>query len=217
MSFKAKAQAGYTDVDTGGIRWNQLAKLMQMGETLNRPNRQGAFGAWEYEPAKYDIDKDGNQVLISPATQKFRATTPGMEAAQERMDRRLAGEGFESYQPPQQVSSITDALMADKMQRMGLLAEGDQGLMQEEYGQRFADRSGSGFSTGQPPAPPAAAPPPQAVPPQGNPQVTPPQPPPVARPPAGGSAGGVGKRPIRPHSAMTPEEAQAILRTRGGM
>lgn len=229
MSVKAKGQAGYTDVDTGGIKWNQLAKLMQMGETYNRPNREGAFGAWEYQPAQYDIDKDGNQVMIAPATQKFRATTPGMQAAQDRMDRRLAGEGFDPYEPPSQVSSITDALMADKMQKMGLLPEGDQGLAQDEYGKRFADRSGSGMNTGQPPPPPAAAPPPDPTqPPGGNPPPGTGQPPggvpPISgggqRPPAGG--GGVrpptNRPPMRPHAAMTPEEAQAMLaRTQGVM
>jgi hypothetical protein len=168
MSLKASAQGGYTDVDTGGIKWNELRKLLNLEEEFNRPDREGAFGAWRYDP--------------ETKTQKFEATSEGMKAAQARMDRRLAGEGFTPYQPPSQVSAMTDALMADRMQKMGLLTE--QPELAGQYGERFADRSGSGFQSGQPMPPP---PPAQGQPPQ---QGMPPMPPrpPMGRNPRDGSA-----------------------------
>ena len=104
-----------------------------------------------------------------------------MQAAQDRMSRRLGGEGFEKYQPPEQAGSITDALMASRMQRMGILdPQQDLGLQQPEYGQRFADNPGGGMQSAQPPPPPPVAeipPPGAAVPPPGA-GVPPPQTPP---------------------------------------
>jgi hypothetical protein len=171
MSAKAGASGGKTDVDVGTIYWDDIRRLMDLDEEYNRTNRYGAFGGWEYDP--------------ETKSQRFVATDPGMQAAQERMSRRLAGEGFENYQPPSQISSITDALMADRMGKMGLLTE--QPELAGEYGERFADRQGGGYQSATPsPAPPPQGgyqPPAPAEPPPPEVQQPPPevqQPPPTA-------------------------------------
>jgi hypothetical protein len=173
FGFNASAKGGKTDVNLGNIKWDWLEKLAEFDERYNRINRYGPFGGWEYDP--------------ETKSQRFVATSPGMQAAQERMDRRLAGEGFDAYEPPAQVSSITDALMASRMGRMGILNdETAPNLAQENYGPRFGHRQGGGWQNArdgevyQIPPPEGAAPPEQAGPPPD--QVPPPpqqgQPPP---------------------------------------
>ena len=103
-------EGGYTDTDTGGIKWRDLEKLLNLDEEYNRVDRGNAFGAWEYDP--------------ETKSQNFVAKSPGMIAAQDRMDRRLAGEGFAPYEAPSQISSMTDALMATRMEKMGLMDSG---------------------------------------------------------------------------------------------
>ena len=201
-NVEAWSELGYTDTDTGGIKWKDLEKLLNLDEEYNRIDRGNAFGAWEYDP--------------ETKTQQYVAKSPGMQAAQDRMDRRLAGEGFEPYEAPKQVSSIMDALMANKMEKMGLIEPGATDLTQDDYGTRFADRSGSPTAPAggypPPPQPPAAAQPPVA------PQPPTAQPPGLTIPggqPVGGSPGGAGgKAPpgtILPHNQqMTPEERRAL-------
>jgi hypothetical protein len=180
---------------------------MKLDEQYNRPDRYGAFGGWEYDP--------------ETKTQQYVATSPGMQAAQERMDRRLGGEGFTPYQAPEQVGSIMDALMADKMERMGLMDKGVADLKQDSYGTRFNDRPGSGYQSGQPPQG-AITPPPQPPITQPPPQDTGDPPPGNQRPPVGGrgvgdlppggrggGAGGGNRGRLRPRGMgeqLTPEE-----------
>lgn len=174
FGFSAEAKGGKTDVDVGTIYWDDIRRLLGLDEEFNRINRMGAFGGWEYDP--------------ETKTQRFVTTDPGMQAAQDRMSRRLGGEGFAPYTPPSQVSALTDAIMASRMGAMGLVdPEQDLGLKQESFGERFADRSGGGYQqavnpyTSPPPPPvggfqpPEGAPPPTATqpgtgaPPQANP------------------------------------------------
>lgn len=165
--FEFGGKGGKTDVNLGNIKWDWLEKLAEFDERYNRINRYGPFSGWEYDP--------------ETKSQRFVATDPGMQAAQERMSRRLAGEGFDPYEPPAQVSSITDALMASRMGRMGILNdETAPNLAQENYGPRFGHRQGGGWQNARggevyqipPPeggAPPEGAPPPQTgAPPQGG-------------------------------------------------
>jgi hypothetical protein len=193
FSIGGSAGGGRTDVDVGTIYWDDIERLLGLDEEYNRINRGDYFGGWEYDP--------------ETKSQNYVARSEGMQAAQDRMDRRLAGEGFEKYEAPSQASAITDALMANRMERMGLLPQGAGDLTQPDYGTRFADRSGS--PTAQPPtAPPQGGQPP--MPPPTN--VIPPQQgagpmPPPQRPPAGGAGSGWGKRPIRPHSTTSPQMA----------
>ena len=173
MKIGANAEGGRTDTDIGTIYWDKIQQLMDMDTDSNRLNRGNAFGGWEYTDPEYD--EEGN--LTKRGGQEYVARSPGMQAAQDRMDRRLAGEGFEDYQRPTQVSAITDALMADKMEKMGLTDPGVANLKQDSYGTRFGD-----INNRSQPMPPSANPPP---PPQ-NPQPPGAQlPPGVAPPPPG--------------------------------
>jgi hypothetical protein len=168
---------------TGRIDWNELKKILNLDIDMNRINRYGPFGGWEYDP--------------QTNSQRFVATDPGMQAAQERMSRRLGGEGFEKYEPPAQVSAMTDALMASRMERMGLLGEGSRpNLAQENYGTRFGDRQGGAYRDAMitPPPPQASpgGPPPGGPPPGGRPPW---RQPPGVRPPSQG---------IRPPGSYPP-------------
>ena len=182
FSVGGSASGGKTDVDVGQIKWDWLEKLAEFDERYNRINRYGRFGGWEYDP--------------ETKSQRFVATDPGMQAAQERMSRRLGGEGFDPYEPPAQASAITDALMASRMERMGILNEDSRpNLAQENYGPRFGHRQGGGWQNARggevyeipPPegtAPPeGAAPPPQQAGPPPDRVPPPPQQPPQQRPP----------------------------------
>lgn len=145
MGAQVKAEGGKSDTDVGTIYWDDVRKALQLDEEFNRINRYGAFGGWEYDP--------------ETKSQKFVATDPGMIAAQQRMSRRLGGEGFAPYEPPAQVSAMTDALMADRMGKMGLIDPNqDLGFKQQEYGERFGDRTGGGrqqaLNPYMPPPPP---------------------------------------------------------------
>lgn len=166
MGVKGSAGGGYTDVDTGGIKWEQLRKLLNLDEEYNRPNRQGAFGGWEYDP--------------ETKTQKWVTTDPGAQAAQARMSRRLAGEGFEPYKAPESTAAIRDALLKSRMDRMGVQASPGGG--QPPGGQPPGGQP--------PPAPPGGGQVPPPPPPYYQPPVTDPMPPvlpgdepPVGRPP----------------------------------
>jgi hypothetical protein len=189
---------------------------MNMDESSNRANRYGPMGGWEYTPAEFKIDpKTGKETLVKPPSQKWVSTDEGMTAAKERMSRRLAGEGFENYESPKQVSAITDALMATRMNKMGLLENKDQGLMQSDYGQRMADNRG-GYASGQlPPAGQPPIPPPAGQPPAGQPPIPPPatgQPPNV---PVGPPASG-GNRPIAPTQPHSISKEDMLRMLSGG-
>jgi hypothetical protein len=180
MKVGGSANTGKTKTDIGKIYWDKIQQLMEMDEEMNRINRGNAFGGWEY----------GIDPKTGKRTQEFVARSPGMQAAQDRMDRRLAGEGFERYERPSQVSAITDALMADKMERMGLLEPGTTDLRQDEYGQRMGainNQMAQPQAQPQPPSQPQPPPTNRPMPPgQGNrpmpPGVRPGTPPPQTRP-----------------------------------
>ncbi len=205
MSIGGKAwhEIGYEDVDTGGIKWKDLEQLLQLDEKYNRIDRGNAFGGWEYDP--------------ETKSQEYVAKSPGMIAAQERMDRRLGGEGFEKYEAPSQISAMTDALMAERMQKMGLIDEGTADLKQDEYGTRFADRSGSPTIDSTTPPPGSVQPPDMGVP-------TPPQPNPPGvgdRPPPAGVEPGTPPPVMKPGipptlpQGMTEEEWMQIQAMQG--
>jgi hypothetical protein len=139
MGWKASATGGYKDVDTGGIKWKDLERLLRMDEESNRPNRMGAFGGWQYDP--------------KTRTQKWVTTDPGAAAAQKRMSGRMAGEGFESYKPPSSTSAIRDAVLQSRMDRMGVSAPPP------------VDSSLPGNPNLPPPQPPPVAPPVGTLPP----------------------------------------------------
>jgi hypothetical protein len=122
---KADASTGRTDTDIGTIYWDKIQKLMEMDEEFNRLDRGNRFGGWEYDP--------------ETKSQNYVARSPGMQNAEDRMDRRLSGEGFDDYERPSQVTAITDALMADRMEKMGLIDPGVANLKQDSYGERFGD------------------------------------------------------------------------------
>lgn len=190
-------EGGYTDTDTGGIKWSDLEKLLNLDEEYNRVDRGNAFGAWEYDP--------------ETKSQNFVAKSPGMIAAQDRMDRRLAGEGFAPYEAPSQISSMTDALMATRMEKMGLMDSGVADLKQDDYGTRFADRSGS--PTQVPTQAAAPVMPPGGGQPPGGGTGQPGDIPPIS----GGGVGGGGNRnrpPMRPHG-MSDEEWMTIQAMQG--
>lgn len=192
--FEFGGKGGKTDTDIGSIYWDKINRLAQMDQAYNRLDRYGPFGGWEYTAPELEYDSKGNPTgkVLKEGSQKFVATDPGMQAAQERMSRRLAGEGFDAYTPPAQVSSITDALMSSRMERMGILGEGSRpNLAQENYGTRFGDRAGGAWDMST--RSPYTTPPPQEgqPPPQGG------QPPPQGgQPPPGGNRPGV--RPQQP-------------------
>ena len=141
-----------------------------------------------------------------------------MKAGQERMDRRLAGEGFDPYEAPDQVSSITDALLASRMERMGIIDPGVADLKQDEYGTRFADRSGSPTAPpgGYPQPPSQAAPMPPGA---GNPQPPgagqAPMPPGAGVTIPGGSPPGGGRPGNDKLNSVDPQLLQMIM-ARGG-
>jgi len=181
MGAKIGGKAGYKDVDTGGIKWKELEKLLKLDEQYNRPDRMGAFGGWQYDP--------------ETKTQSWVATDPGMQAAQERMSGRLAGEGFEAFEPAKGSGTIRDAILQSRMDRMGVSPPPEQPPMQPAQQPPVAQQPAP-----QPPPPGATAPPPQ--PPVGG-----------APPPNAGAGGGsrVGKRPMRPHGGgMSPEEIELL-------
>lgn len=120
---------GSTDTDIGTIYWDKIKELLNIDEDYNRLNRGNAFGGWEY-----GVDEGTGR-----RTQEYVSRSPGMKSAEARMDRRLQGEGFDQYEKPSQVSAITDALMADRMEKMGLIDPGVANLKQDQYGDRMGD------------------------------------------------------------------------------
>jgi len=212
---KISAEGGKTDVSAGTIDWENIERLMGLDTDSNRLNRGNAFGEWAYSDPEYD--DEGN--ITKRGGQQWSATSPGMKAAEERMDRRLAGEGFDPYEAPGQVSSITDALLASRMERMGLIDPGVADLKQDEYGTRFADRSGSptappgGYP--QPPSQAAPMPPQQGQPPMPPGAGQPPMPPGAGMPPGGSPPGGGRPGNDKPNS-IDPQVLQMIM-ARGGV
>ena len=213
-SAEADTQFGRTDTDVGSMHWEDIEKLMKLDTDSNRLNRGNAFGGWEYTDPEYD--EEGN--MTKRGSQDYVAKSPGMKAGQERMDRRLAGEGFDPYEAPDQVSSITDALLASRMERMGIIDPGVADLKQDEYGTRFADRSGSPTAPpgGYPQPPSQAAPMPPGA---GNPQPPgagqAPQPPGAGVTIPGGSPPGGGRPGNDKLNSVDPQLLQMIM-ARGG-
>ena len=161
MKGKSSMDFGKTDTDVGTIHWDDVEKLMQMDEEYNRINRGNQFGAWEYDP--------------ETKTQQYVPKSAGMQAATDRMDRRIAGEGFNNPD----VAGITNALTQTRLNKMGGQPQQYQPMPPQE---------------GQPMPPQGGAP----MPPQGG-QL--PQPPRDPYEPyrSGSGRGNQGQPPMRPY------------------
>lgn len=148
MGASAEASGGKTDVDIGTIYWDKIQQLMDMDEEYNRIDRGNAFGSWEYDP--------------ETKSQNWVAKSPGMQAGQDRMDRRLAGEGFNDPN----MASIGDALTRTRMDKMGLA---------QPPAQQPLPPAQQAVVDAQNPQPPMPPPPPQTgqPPPNGMPQPPP--------------------------------------------
>ena len=144
--------------------WGQIEKLMKLETELNRTNRQGIFGGWDWTE-----NPDGSWT-------QNQNLAPGMQAGADRlMNRAVGGEGMGNYQSPVQFSQMLDAAMANQMERRGM-TPGYQTPEQAGYGPSSASQR-----------PQQGPPPPQAGPPQQLPQP-PPQGPPQQGPGPGGDA-----------------------------
>jgi hypothetical protein len=130
---------GATVTKPGEVNWNVINKLMDIDTKNNRIDRQGPFGGWNWSQ-----DEETGRW-----TQGYQPSTPGMQSAMDRMDWRLQGGGFTPQQVPGQLGSITDALMADKMHRQGILDPNEEdpswSLKQTMYGTRAFERPGSAW------------------------------------------------------------------------
>lgn len=128
--------------------WAQIEKLMQMEADLNRTNRQGIFGGWDWQE-----NPDGSWT-------QYQTLAPGMQVGADRLLAR-ATQGMGDYQSPSQFGSMLDAMMANQYDRLGLT--GGNRPPTEQYGPPSASRPGLFEQTPQ--LPPEAQQPPAGQPP----------------------------------------------------
>ena len=127
--------------------WDAIMRLMELEQELNRTNRQGIFGGWNWEEGP-----DGTW------TQQ-QTLAPGMQQGADRLMARSQGQGFDPYTSPDQFSQLLDAKMANQMGRHGILQPGEQ-QPQTPFGQPSAEREGrfaQAFTPQPPPEPQAQA------------------------------------------------------------
>jgi len=134
--------------------WGQIEKLMKLETELNRTNRQGIFGGWDWSE-----NPDGTWT-------QNQNLAPGMQPGADRLMARAAGgQGFGNYQQPEQMSQMLDALMATQMDRMNI-GQGKQTPEQAGFGPSSASQFAA--QNPPPPQPPPQQAPPQQAPPQGG-------------------------------------------------
>jgi hypothetical protein len=119
--------ASYSSGNRGKINWDNIDKLMQLQEGYNRPNVNGYYTSWEYDPET----KSYNQ----------RINSEGLQQGMSFMEDYMAN-GFDKVRLPDQFASIFDAATADEMYRRGLLDEETfPDLTQDNFGTRIGDQS----------------------------------------------------------------------------
>jgi len=125
----------------GEIDWDELGKMVELQSRINRTDRSGVYGGWEWER-----DPDGN-----PTNRQVQTINPAFQGAVDRLGGR-AVQGNTNYSSPSQFSSMLDGKMATQMRAQGLQpGEGGVAPWQPSAGRQGLTQE----SAYLPPAPPA--------------------------------------------------------------
>ena len=94
----------------GEIDWDELRKMVEFQEDINKTDRTGVFSGWEWER-----DSEGN-----PLNRQVQTINPAFQGAVDRLGAN-AGAPADPYTSPSQFSQLLDAKMANQMDRHGIL------------------------------------------------------------------------------------------------
>jgi hypothetical protein len=93
----------------GEIDWDELRKMMQLQDEMNKTDRTGVFTGWEWER-----DAEGN-----PLNRQIQTINPAFQDAVNRLGMN-AGKPADPYTSPSQFDQMLDAKMANQMDRQGI-------------------------------------------------------------------------------------------------
>lgn len=129
--YLGNASASKTKNKRFKVNWDNLQQLVDMQLDANRVGKQDLFTSWDWDEDKKKI----TQSIINP----------GMQQGFDEYSNWL-GTGFEPMKLPDQMGSIWDASLANRMQRQGILDETTMpNLTQENYGTRVGDQYRDSF------------------------------------------------------------------------
>lgn len=137
----------------GEIDWDELQRMIELQEQINKTDRQGVFGGWEWER-----DPEGNAT-----NRQVQNINPAFQGAVDALGQRALNRNT-NYQSPSQFSDLMNAKMSTQMAAHGIPAN-SQGV---QTWQNSQDRGGltnnnafvpppppvDGMPPGEPAAPP---------------------------------------------------------------
>ena len=123
----------------GEIDWDELRKMMDFQNEINKTDRTGMFTGWEWER-----DAEGN-----PLNRQVQTVNPAFQDAVNRLGYN-AGKPADPYSAPSQFDQMLDAKMANQMDRQGIDNQYNeyQDAQPQQPWQPSADRPGMGDTAG---------------------------------------------------------------------